>query len=308
MGDVIHCLPAVTDMQRRFADLQLDWVVEENFAAIPRLHPSVGNVIPVAIRRWRKNLLDRQVHREFAGFRQQLNQNAYDLVLDAQGLLKSAWIGALVAAPSSGYDRHSIREPLASWFYRHRFPVARNLHAVTRNRQLAAAALAYPLDMPLDYGLQIQPAVFDWLTAERYLVALHATSRSDKEWPEPAWIELGCRLARQSVAMVLTWGNPVEQQRAHRLAEAIPGAIVAPRLDLADAAGLLAGAALVVGVDTGLTHMAAAVGTPVIALYCASEPGLTGVLGSGFHVNLGGNHTPPPIDVVWQQVQRVLQQ
>lgn len=308
MGDVIHCLPAVTDLHRHCPELVIDWVVEEGFADIPRLHPAVDRVIPVAIRRWRKHPFDRQVRQQFGVFRQQLQQRHYDLVIDAQGLIKSAWIGRLVDSVTCGYDRNSIREPLASWFYRRRFAVGRELHAVERNRLLVAKALNYLPESPVDYGLQITPAGFDWLPPSAYVVALHATSRSDKEWPEAAWIEIGRRLAQQGLALILPWGSTIELERAQRLAGGLPNAVVAPRLDLASAAGLLAGAKLVIGVDTGLTHLAAAVAAPAIALYCASEPGLTGVLGSAFHVNLGSNGSPPDIETTWRQVQRALNQ
>ena len=306
MGDVIHCLPAATDMQRHIPGLQLDWVVEEGFADIPRLHPVVNSVIPVAIRRWRKNLFSKEIRQEFAAFRQTLQQQAYDLVLDTQGLLKSAWIGRMVNAPYSGYDSQSIREPLASWFYQKKFSVSRQLHAVQRNRQLAAQAMGYVIDPQLDYGLSIEKQTFAWLTSQPYVVGLHATSRADKEWPEAHWIELAQKLAMSGLNLVLPWGSAQEQQRAQRLADVLPNAIVAPRLNLQQAAALLAGARLVVGVDTGLTHLAAAVGVPVIALYCASEPGLTGVLGKAFAANLGGMADIPSVEQAWMQVQRVL--
>lgn len=306
MGDVIHCLPAATDMQRHCPELHLDWVVEEGFADIPAMHPAVNRVIPVAIRRWRKHLFSKEIYREIADFRDCLQQADYDLVLDTQGLLKSAWLGKLVSAPYAGYDRHSIREPLASWFYQQRYAVARQLHAVERNRQLAAKALAYSLDIPADYGLSIEKQSFTWISAPQYMVALHATSRSDKEWPESHWIELGLRLAELGLKLVFPWGSEAEQQRARRLAAALPNAVVAPKLNLRQAAALLADAKLVVGVDTGLTHLAAAVSVPVIALYCASEPGLTGVLGKAFAVNLGGLANIPSVDQVWAQVQKVV--
>lgn len=306
MGDVIHCLPAATDMQRHCPDLYLDWVVEEGFADIPAMHPAVSRVIPVAIRRWRKHLFSKEIHREFSYFRDCLRQADYDLVLDTQGLLKSAWLGKLVSAPYAGYDRHSIREPLASWFYQQRYAVERQLHAVERNRQLAAKALAYSLDTPADYGLSIEKQSFTWIASQQYVVALHATSRSDKEWPEAHWIDLGLRLAQSGLNLVFPWGSDAEQQRAQRLAVALPNAVVAPKLNLHQAAALLAGARLVVGVDTGLTHLAAAVSVPVIALYCASEPGLTGVLGKAFAVNLGGMANIPSVDQTWAQVQRIL--
>lgn len=306
MGDVIHCLPAVSDLQRSLPSLRLDWVVEGSFAEIPALHPAVDRVLPVAIRRWRKAPFSREVREQLAAFRGVVQQRQYDLVIDAQGLLKSAWIGCLSSGVRCGYDWHSAREPLASCFYQRRFPVDRALPAVERNRLLLAAAFGYSLPGQLDYGVRVAPDRPDWLKEGAYLPALHATSRSDKEWSEAEWVRLGRWLNDYGVRLVFPWGSDAEQQRAQRLAASIPGAQVAPRLNLTEAASLLAGAVAVVGVDTGLTHLAAAVGVPVIALYCASEPGLTGVLGSAFHVNLGRIGASPSADEVMQVLQQVL--
>ncbi|KAF0814801.1 Lipopolysaccharide heptosyltransferase 1 [Andreprevotia sp. IGB-42] len=302
MGDVIHTLPAVTDLARALPDTRIDWVAEEGFAELPRLHPAVSRVIPIALRRWRKNALDAATRREFAAFRQQLQSTRYDLVLDIQGLLKSATIGRFAHGPLAGYDRHSIREPLASLLYSKRYPVSRDQHAVLRSRQLMAAAMGYTPAGPVDYGLPAAAAALPWLPDQRHAVLLTATSRADKEWPEAHWIALGQQLAAAGLASVLPWGSPAERARAERLATAIPNAMVAPRLSLTEAAALLAGSAIVVGVDTGLAHLAAAVAAPVVAIFCASDPVRTGVLANSYAVNLGRAGAAPDVATVWQAV------
>ena len=138
MGDVIHMLPAVTDMKRANPQLQIDWVVEEGFAHIPAWHPAVNKVIPVAVRRWRKNLLAASTWQQVRKLRKQLRESSYDLVLDSQGLFKSAVVSSWAKKPVAGMDAQSAREGIASRFYRDRYPVARGQHAVPRNRQLAA--------------------------------------------------------------------------------------------------------------------------------------------------------------------------
>lgn len=279
LGDVVHMLPALTDAQRRLPALSADWVVEESFAAIPGWHPAVDRVLPVAIRRWRKRPLDRAVWREVGAFKAALAQRRYDAVVDTQGLLKSAWIARLARGPRWGYDRASAREPLASLFYTHRLAVPRAQHAIERNRQLLAGALAYALEgLALDYGLSHPPtAAAEPFVPTRHVLALHGTSRVDKEWPQAQWIELAHRLAERGSGLVLPWGNERERERAQAIAAASPGSIVLPRLGLDALAGLIAKAPAVVGMDTGLMHLAAAYGRPGVALYPATAPALTGV-------------------------------
>ena len=295
LGDVIHNLPVVTDLQRRFPGVVIDWVVEAPFADIPRLHPGVDRVLTVAVRRWRKQLTQRRTWSEMRAFRRQLRQVRYDAIIDTQGLLKSAVIASLARGPLLGYDTNSAREPLASRFYSRRFAVDRGLHAVERNRRLAAQALDFELPPgSLDYGLAVAPLAADWVPAA-YAVLLTATSRDDKLWPEADWIGLGQRLAAQGITPVLPAGSAIERKRAARIAAAVPGAVAAPALTVRELAALIAGARLAVGVDTGLTHLAAALRVPTVAIYTATEPGLTGVLGTGFFHNLGGKNGAPAL-------------
>lgn len=299
LGDVIHNLPVVSDIRRHFPDAAVDWCVEDNFAAIPRLHPGVGTIIPVAVRRWRKNLLKAASWREMADFRRGLQAAPYDAVVDTQGLLKSALMASQAHGPVLGYDARSAREPMAARFYDRKFGVSRELHAVVRNRRLAAAALGYSADGEPDYGIEAAPAAFAWLPHRPYVVFLTATSRDDKLWPEAHWLALGQQLNSLGISAVLPGGSAVERERASRLAAGIPGAVAAPAMNIPDLAALLAGARAAVGVDTGLTHLAVALKVPTVALYTATDPGLTGVLGVGFHCNLGGkNQTPSPAAVL----------
>lgn len=298
LGDVIHNLPVATDLVRRLSGVTLDWVAEEVFAELPRLHPSVRRVFPVAVRRWRKHLLSGGTWAEMRTFKREIGKEAYDTVLDTQGLLKSGLISAqarLVPGGSRcGFGRASAREAIASRFYDQCFDVTRELHAVERNRRLAAAAFGYTIDdLPLDYGIAAEPLRANWLPNREYAVLLTATSREDKLWPEPDWRGLGSALIAAGLACVLPAGSEPERQRAARLAAGLGRAAAAPPLGLADMAGLLAGARLVVGVDTGLVHLAAALGRPTVGIYCASDPALTGVLAGPLAVNLGGPGRPP---------------
>ncbi|MFI4933358.1 MAG: lipopolysaccharide heptosyltransferase I [Caulobacterales bacterium] len=306
LGDVIHCLPAVSDMARRVPDLQLDWVVEESLAEIPQLHPAVRRTIPIGMRRWRRQPLAAETWREFSALRRTLRETPYDLVIDAQGLMRIAWLGRLAEGPLCGFDHKSVREPLASLVYQRRFPVSVTLHAVERTRRLVGQALGYELPSALDYGLHIEGARPTWLAPGRYMVALHSTARADKAWDEANWIELGRRAEALDLAVVLPWGSPDDLERAKRIARTMQRAIIPPRLSYTEAAELMAGAAVVAGLDTGLTHLASAVGAPVVALYLASWLEFNGVVGAGFVANLGGPEEPPRVDQVWSTVKAAL--
>ncbi|OHC67208.1 MAG: lipopolysaccharide heptosyltransferase I [Rhodocyclales bacterium GWA2_65_20] len=302
LGDVVHNLPVASDLARRFPDAAIDWVVEESFADLPRLHPAIARVLPVAVRRWRRRLLSRATWTQIGAARDALREHAYDLVLDTQGLLKSGLIAAQARlAPGGrrcGYDRDSAREAVAARFYDAGFAIPRQLHAVERNRRLAAAASGHALDMTLDYGIAARPLAAGWLPHRDYAVLLTATSRADKLWPDPDWQALGMALIATGLTCVLPGGSGEERQRAARLATTLGRAVATPPLGLADMAGLLAGAQLVVGVDTGLVHLAAALGRPTLALFCASDPALTGVHAGPQAINLGKRGTAPTAGAV----------
>lgn len=306
LGDVIHNLPVVSDIRRHLPGAIVDWCVEDTFAAVPRLHPGVEEVIPVALRRWRKALFASRTWQEVATFRRQLGNNIYDLVIDTQGLLKSALVAGRAQGPVAGYAADSAREPLAARFYDRRYSVGLAQHAVVRNRALAAAALGYVVEGEADYGIEAPVARFDWLSGQPYVVFLTATSRDDKLWREAHWTVLGRELQALGFRAVLPAGNALERERANRLAATIPGAVAAPPLSITELASLLAGSRAVVGVDTGLSHLAVALRVPTVALYVATDPGLTGVLGSGYHRNLGGRSQMPGPEAVLAALQPVL--
>lgn len=306
LGDVIHNLPVISDIRRHFPDAEIDWCVEESFSAIPRLHPGVGKVIPVAIRRWRKKLLQATTWKEMSEFRRQLSSEPYDAIIDTQGLLKSALIASRAQGPRLGYAADSAREPAAARWYNRHFHVSRDLHAVIRNRRLAAAALGYQAEGEPDYGVEMPPASFPWLPHRPYVVFLTATSRDDKLWPEANWLALGAALNSQGYSAILPGGSSVERERAARLAAGIPGALAAPPMSIPELAALLSGARAAIGVDTGLTHLGVALKTPTVAIYTATDPGLTGVLGAGFHRNLGGKAQVPSPAAVLDELQPVL--
>ncbi len=301
LGDVVHNCPAVSDVARQVKDAEIDWVVEESFAEVAALHGSLRRVIPVAIRRWRGALFSPSAWSEFAGFRAELRTERYDAIIDSQGLIKSAFVAALARGRKHGLDRASAREPFAARFYDAQHAVAGNLHAVDRNRHLAAAALGYRLEGPCDYGLRVPKAPAPQgrpPAANRHALLLTMTSRDDKLWAEERWCALGNWLDGRGIRCLLPWGTEQERGRCARIAAAIAGAVVPEHRALGELARLARGAHCVVGVDTGLAHLAAALDVPVVGIYCGSDPALTGLHGNGRVRNVGRAGEPPAVEEV----------
>lgn len=304
LGDVVHNLPVASDLGAAFPGTRIDWVVEEAFAAIPRAHHAIRNVLPVAVRRWRRAAWRRSVLEEMRGFVRALRLSRYDAVIDTQGLLKSALIARAACGKRYGLDWASSREPLGV-FYTRSFSVPWSQHAVQRNRSLAAQALHYTPAPLVDYGIRAPTLQFSWLPRQRYAVLIHSTSATRKLWPEARWRELGRALADRGFMCALPWGSPTERERSDRLARAVPDAIVPPALPLDQIMALLGGAQAVVGVDTGLTHLAAALGVATVGIYCATDSARTGVYGAARGVNVGGAGAMPEVGEVEQALHRL---
>lgn len=280
LGDIIHTLPALTDAVAKVPGITFDWVVEEPFQEIPLWHPAVKKVIPVAFRRWRKQGWW-QNRREIIEFCRRLREEEYDLIIDAQGLLKSAIITIMAKGTKrAGLSWKSARESLASLFYNYHAIVPWGQHAVYRVRALFARTFNYLLPNSFaDYGIDINRLSATTLL-EPYFVFLHGTTWDTKHWPEAYWIQLAKIVSEAGFSIQLLWGNEIEFTRAKKIASGLPNAFVVPnRLSLTEAAGVLAGARGVVTVDTGLGHLAAALGVPAVALFGPSNPRKSGTLG-----------------------------
>ncbi len=285
LGDVVHALPAVTDASLQ--GVTFDWVVEEAFADLPVLHPAVDRVIPMAWRRWRRSL--RASREEMRRFVEELRSVDYDLVLDSQGLIKSAAVSLFARGRRAGFSHTTAREPWAAFTYADRFAVARGQHAIERQRQLFAAVFDYPVPLETFSGIeQARPR-------SREVMLLHGTTWATKHWPLPMWKALARQAVSAGFAPIVTWGNEEEAARARAIAE-VDGAEMIDRLPLADLAERLAQAALVVGVDSGLTHLSAALGTPTLGLYGPTDAVLTGCRGGNTQVLQASTPCAPCLD------------
>ena len=280
MGDLIHTLPAVTDAKKAIPNIQFDWVAEEGFAEIPVWHPAVNRVIPIALRRWKKNIISTIRTGEIGLFIDELRENKYDYIIDAQGLIKSALVTRLARGVHCGMDQSSVKEASASFFYQQKFSITKQAHAVERVRMLFASVLGYEYQQSdLDYGLQgTDFEVGQYNTP--YFVFLHATSRDSKLWDEAQWLGLRDKAYKNGFTIYLPWGNENERLRAQRLSSDAKHCYVLPKMQLSELAGLLGNAIAVVGVDTGLAHLTAALSVPAITLYLDTYPGLTGSCGT----------------------------
>ncbi len=319
LGDVVHTLPALTDAANALESITFDWVVEEAFAEIPKWHPAVDNVIPVAIRRWRKTPIKIWSSIEWKTFRQSIKERRYDYIIDAQGLLKSSLLTRLAYGTRVGYDKQSVKEKIASFFYHKKISVAKDQHAVERIRQLFSKTLDYPLPEGIGH-YQLDVNSFHTMAEhEPFIMFLHGTTRADKHWPETYWKKLALLVVEHGYHVRIPWGNEVEKQRAESIAELHDNIIVLPRLNLQGVAEVLVEASAVVAVDTGLGHLSAALSIPTISLYGSTDPKLIGAYGdnqihlkasdfqsddAGKLVNLFSGLTAA---VVWESLQKILE-
>lgn len=294
MGDIIHTLPAVTDAAQRVSNIQFDWLVEEAFTEIPKWHKQVQQIIPIALRRWRKNIWQAIQSGEIKQFYTQLRAQEYDFVLDAQGSIKSALTTRLSRGCRLGMDKDSVRESLAYLAYQKTFSVSWQEHAINRLRLLFSEALKYPLpETPPNYGIDKKNFKQTKIELSKdYLLFIPNTSCSTKRWPNEAWLLLLAEMTRQGVSVYIPWGNENERINANRLVNKNPLARVLPYLSLNEIAAVLTNAKAIVSVDTGLSHLSAALGIPTIVLYGPTNPSLIGTMGaSQLHIRMAVNES-----------------
>lgn len=301
LGDVVHALPAVCDLAAARPDAHIDWVVERGFAPLVARCTAVRRVIPMELRRWRRAPLAAPTRAAFGAFRAELQAEAYDRVLDLQGLTKSAWIAWLARLAPQGRrvalahrtDGSGYEAP-TRWVAHQTVAMPVHTGAVQRSRLLCAQALGYtPQGLPR-CGLRVQP---QGDAAE--VVLVHASSRADKEWPHAHWLALAARLVAQGQRVGLPHGSDAEEARARALAAQIgPAATVWPRLALDALLDRMAGCAGVIGVDSGLSHIAVALDLPHVQLYNLDTAWRTGP--EAPHQRAVFAQPVPPVELVWQ--------
>jgi heptosyltransferase-1 len=326
LGDVLHNLPIVWDLRARLPDAQIDWVVEEGYVHL--LEPLLSNdsfrgidrIIPFGLRRWKRNLFTLATLKEFFAFRKILQSTTYDVLIETQGLLKSAIVCALakksehaVVAGLANATEFSGYEPLARIFYNQSVQVPNQCHAVDRSRWIMCSSLDWRL-LARTNSPQFYPALFVANIPKvtlaglksPYVLFFHSTAREAKRWSNDDWISLGKALAAQGYQVVLPWGSSNERELSQALAAQIPNALVPPGFSIEEAFSIIAGAALTVGVDTGLTHLAAVLDRPTVEIYCDSPRWKTEAYWSERIINVGDIQKPPNMQLVLESALKLL--
>ena len=306
LGDVIQTMPVVHDMLMAQPDVQIDWVVEEAFAPLVERVQGLRQILPMAGRRWRKSRFDATTRLERAAFIARLQGDEYDAVIDFQGLIKSALVARQARVAPGGFRiTYANRSDACSYEWPVRFlldravPMPQRIHAVARYRLLASLALSYALQEPVVYRLQHSLAG-DATPRKNEVVFAHGTTRADNEWPEADWLELGKKLIAQGYQIALPQSSPTEQALAQRLAGALgPAAEVWPTMSLAQVLDRMGHAQGVVGVDSGLSHMAVALGLPHVQIFSQPRAWRAGPVGQAHQVAVGGD-AAPSVGTVWQ--------
>jgi len=293
LGDVVHAMPAVQDLRAALPSVQVDWVVERAFAPLVSRCEGVGRVIPCDLRRWRKAPLAKSTRQEWAAFKATLQQDAYDAVIDLQGLTKSALVSWLARTTPQG-KRYSLGnktdgsafEAPARWVADVAITLEPHVHAVQRSRLLCAQALGYggeqgsTLQDPPRFGVvpgtlavampapTHQGAVANPFMPRKPVVALvHGTSRADKQWPLECWVALGRQLNHHGFCVALAHGSASEKATSQAIAAQLDDAWVWPAMGLDALTDTMARCAGVVGVDSGLSHIAVALDLPHVQIY-----------------------------------------
>jgi heptosyltransferase-1 len=301
LGDVVHAMPVVHDIRSVYSGARIDWVVEPAFAPLVRRVQGIGEVIECAQRRWRKRWWTSSVRAEWREFKRQLTAERYDAVIDLQGLTKSAVVARMAKGPSFGLANQtegSGYEWPVRWLIDQTIEITPRIHALDRSRELAARALNYPVTGSPYFGLLSRAEPLPRPT----VVFVHGTSRDDKLWPEACWIALGQRMAASGFAVALPHVGEEERARADRIACAIgEQASVWPQMSLDALVDRLGAAQGVIGVDSGLSHIAVALNLPHVQLYNFPTAWRTGPLAAHGHqhqVALERDPTPE-LDLVW---------
>ena len=333
LGDVLHNLPIVWDLRAQLPEAQIDWVVEEAYVGLlaPLLSSEgfrgIDRIIPFSLRRWKRNIFKLQTWKEFFVFKKELQAVSYDVIIETQGLLKSALVCALagksskaVVAGLANATEFSGYEPIARCFYNQCVQVPKQCHAVDRSRWVMSSALDWPLldrqekqtlFYPQAYVAQlanIEITQYPSILKSPYILCFHSTAREAKRWSKENWISLGRSLSSKGYQMVFPWGSLTEKKISAQLASQIDGAIVPNAFSIQDAFSIIANSALTIGVDTGLTHLAAVLNRPTVEIYCDSPRWKTGGYWSEEIINLGDMQAPPSVAEVLSASLKLLAQ
>ena len=308
MGDIIHTFPAAVDFKKAFPEAELHWLVEESFVDVCGLCSAVDAMQITAFHRWRKTPFASSVRKEIRDLREKLRSENYDAVVDTQGILRSAWAASWAGRPVTGYSRNTAREPLATFFYKKTLEMPEALGAVRRYRRMLATAIGYEIDEEHPkFGAKAPAPKADLELPENYAALFVNTSlKRPKLWAEERWQELICDLGERGLSSVLFWGNDREKERAERIATASPMAHVLPRMKILEVASVVSRSKICIGLDTGLTHLAAALAIPCVGVWVNTDLQKVPVVGEVNCKTVGGVKVDVPVTVVSEAVRELL--
>jgi len=269
LGDIVHAMVALQFIKAYSADIQIDWIVEERFAEALKNNPDIDNILTVNLNSLKTNK---------AGFFQQLKticsyaHNNYDLVIDAQGLIKSAVTAKLLGKRIAGFDAKSIREKAASWLYDVKIACAYDANTIDRNALILSRPLGIGITpeeilnkKPFLFFKNEDPQIYDYLRKNRQNIVLVIGSTWDsRNYPAAKFVKIAEALQQNCLVV---WGSEKEKADAEWMAAQSEFIKVMPKLNLNSLKALIANAELLIGNDTGPTHMAWALNRPSITIF-----------------------------------------
>ena len=291
MGDLMHALPALTEAKEHIEDISFDWVVDTNFASVPSWHPSVDKIVTTDHRNWKKQLFSKNSRKSLRGVINQINENNYDLVVDMQNNLKSAFISYLCKHDVVGLDSKSAREYPAHLAYSKRINVDKKLHAIERQKKLLGDALGYEYEQgPINYGASFNAFIKPNITLpDKYFVLVQNASWITKQWSIGNWQQLILYLEDKGIVMLLPSGNLEELEKAKEICSVSEKAQAIDLMPLDEIAYMVQHADFCICSDTGLAHLSALTGTPSITLYGPTKTSLIGTMGINQNHLIGDN-------------------
>lgn len=293
LGDIVHALPALTDLRRAFPQATIDFAVDERFVDIARLHGHVDQVLSFPLKRWKRNIGRLQTWRELCSTLRSFRSTRYDRVIDVHGITKSAvlcWLASsdFRAGPDGTYSPDWLPPKIYNYPCRPESWTPRTQWI----RQIAAQAMQLDIKGPADFGLRLQ-----WRPSRAgSIVLVTNTAGSERMWSHDKWLGLARQLCEMPYPMILPWGTPQERERVDRIINELGhrNCVAGPTQSIGAWAADLSQARLVVGVDTGLLHIAAALGTPCVGIFTHSDPTLLISQNPAWRATVGGPGLPPP--------------
>lgn len=264
LGDIVHSMVALQFIKKAYPDSKIDWVVEDKFKSLLDNNPHIDNIYSVSLRKAKK---EKSIFLLFKELRKIRKLNGYDFVIDAQGLIKSAIISKLISTKKNvGFDKNSIREPIASIFYNLKVSIAYDENSIDRN----IAVICRPLRIKVSSSEILEKKAFlfssnDLISnAQPYIVFVVGSTWESRNYPKEKFVEIAKKLNKRCIVL---WGNSEEKEKAKWMEKQSNLIKPADKLDLDRLKQLIDKSIMLIGNDTGPSHMAWGMNKPSIILF-----------------------------------------